>query len=441
MVKGSVNLKGAAERVALQHQSHHPWPPSFVACVAAASSPSDNPRSRVASQNGGYAGPVYSKLRTWSQRRLADLIAKSVPAAHVAEVVVGGGGLPKLVPYSRRLEKKLGDLVQLLFVLFDWQPAAARRGHCLAHGFGPYAHFRSDLLLALLAFSQGLVFDVDASAETPEPPSAPPPSADAPPPAADTADAIEPPRLHSQRSSLHGEAQVLEALRPELLRALRTVRALVASLHDYLSWSDGGMLPVDGSAEQQQQSPAEWAAQRAVMERCGEMSARLDVATKRPSYDPVRLAASPPPLLLHLSSSASPPPRLLRLSSSSPPPPLLLPLSSSTSPPPLLLRLSPPLLLPPPRQLRGSSVGPLDRVLLPRPAALTHRFLHRLFHRLPHRLLHRLPHPSVERTSHLSPHASPLTPHPSPLTPHPSPLPAGVRPGDALPRPAPPAAR
>jgi len=72
---------------------------------------------------------------------------------------------------------------------------------------------------------------------------------------------------------------------PELLSALRMMRMLVATLHLYFCWSDGEVLPVDGSAEHQQQSPSKWADQRAVMESCFEMRAKLDEAVKRGRYD------------------------------------------------------------------------------------------------------------------------------------------------------------
>ena len=116
---------------------------------------------------GGYSGAGYGALRAHSQRKLAHLVQSALEHARGPLALVESGA-PLLVPVSRRLAKKLGDLVQIVFVLFDWQPAASSAssssssssllGASHVHGSGHGAHFASDLI-GLEAFSHGLVFE------------------------------------------------------------------------------------------------------------------------------------------------------------------------------------------------------------------------------------------------------------------------------------------
>ena len=228
-------------------------------------------------QGGGFAGPRYSKLRSWCQRKLAGMVHASMGSSEF-ESCVGMSGFPRVVPFTRRVAKKLGDLVQLLFIVFDWQPSAAHRGMSLAHGSGAYVHFRDDLLLALEMITQGLSFDWGVAPPSP----AATPNEDA---------------LSSEVAALVIEATVgissgsaptessLSAPPVDVVMALRRVRAVVATLHLYLTDSSGALMPVEASAAQQQQSPQEWGVQRVELERCGELRTRLDVALKRRSTD------------------------------------------------------------------------------------------------------------------------------------------------------------
>ena len=99
---------------------------------------------------------------------MAHLVQSALEHARGPLALVESGA-PLLVPVSRRLAKKLGDLVQIVFVLFDWQPAASSAssssssssllGASNVHGSGHGAHFASDLISCLEAFSHGLVFE------------------------------------------------------------------------------------------------------------------------------------------------------------------------------------------------------------------------------------------------------------------------------------------
>lgn len=117
---------------------------------------------------GGYDSVGYMAFRTRAQRRLSHVISTAMegsmsfglsehgsPLGALGE----GGGTPMLVPASRRLAKKLGDLLQLCYIVFDWQPTSATSGSAHAHGSGPSHHFAADVQEALVAFSHGLVFE------------------------------------------------------------------------------------------------------------------------------------------------------------------------------------------------------------------------------------------------------------------------------------------
>ena len=189
---------------------------------------------------GGFGSHDYASWRTHSQRKLAHLIASSRGEGGYGAVGGGSPGAalessqPLLVPVSRRLAKKLGDLAQIFFVVVDWTPAAADaageqhadtgRGHSHAHNAGHVSGFAAALIEALDAFAHGLIFD-------------PPRRGDKPPPA----------RAHSgvragaeaagwdARSSTVGGAGGAGDVSQESTRAVHTMRLLAAAMRIYLS--------------------------------------------------------------------------------------------------------------------------------------------------------------------------------------------------------------
>jgi hypothetical protein len=110
-------------------------------------------------EGGGYTGAGYTALRAHAQRRLAALVQSALESS-IGPLAVVESGQPLLVPLSRRLAKKLGDLLQLVFLLFDWQPSSSSlRGSAHAHGSGHVSDFALEMQATLQAFSHGLVFD------------------------------------------------------------------------------------------------------------------------------------------------------------------------------------------------------------------------------------------------------------------------------------------
>ena len=116
---------------------------------------------------GGYEGAGYAAVRATAQRQLAAALQDAQPDSAAASYTAASERAwpsPVLVPWSRRLSKKAGDLLQLLLVLFDWQndepyTAAIPSGYSSFHGAGDGATFRRDLRAALHAFAQGMLFD------------------------------------------------------------------------------------------------------------------------------------------------------------------------------------------------------------------------------------------------------------------------------------------
>ena len=109
---------------------------------------------------GGYGGAGYEALRLASQRQLTDAIQRSFEIS-IGPLAVIESGLPALVPLSRRLAKKLGDLLQLTYLLLEGQPARGQAGRD-PEGFlaGMSARrFALYMQALLIAFSHGLVFD------------------------------------------------------------------------------------------------------------------------------------------------------------------------------------------------------------------------------------------------------------------------------------------
>ena len=107
---------------------------------------------------GGYHGAGYPALRSHAQRKLAQVVQSTLEYS-VGPLAVVESGQAMLVPLSRRLAKKFGDLLQIAYVAFDWQPSSLTSGSAHSHGIGCTAHFASDLQVALQAFSHGLVFE------------------------------------------------------------------------------------------------------------------------------------------------------------------------------------------------------------------------------------------------------------------------------------------
>jgi len=202
---------------------------------------------------GGYGGAGYGGGRRIWQRRLGHALSTALEYS-MGSLGLLEMGLPALVPLSRRLHKKLGDLCQLTFILLDWQSAApgaapgavpsaapgavpsaggagegvseggGRAGMAACYGHGLEVGFVTILRSALDAFAQGLVFDAHApSAPAPHSPSrlsggraaatgAAPPTPPAPPPAGAAAGAAN----------------------DEGRRLLQLMRTLVAALDLYL---------------------------------------------------------------------------------------------------------------------------------------------------------------------------------------------------------------
>ena len=154
----------------------------------------------------GYGGAGYLALRAHSQRKLAQTITSALEYT-AGPLAIVDGGQPLLVPLSRRLAKKVGDLLQLCFLLFDWQPSSTGRGMAHTHGQGDLAHFASDLCAVLRAFAHGMVFDAASTAPLAAPGSS---------------------------AGSAGAGAELAPLPEDTRRQLHKMRLLVAALHGYL---------------------------------------------------------------------------------------------------------------------------------------------------------------------------------------------------------------
>ena len=118
-----------------------------------------------------------------------------------------------LVPFTRRLGKKLGDLLQLFFILYDWQILSPHMGTSHAYGAADHASFRAELLVLFQAFSHGLVFDWGSAPSQP------------------------------QSLSVAQQKQTFVPSAEGVL-TLRRMRLVVAAAHMYLSWTpDGSRTP------------------------------------------------------------------------------------------------------------------------------------------------------------------------------------------------------
>lgn len=128
-------------------------------------------------REGGYAADKPSASCRAAQRAIGAVLQGSARGESEA-----GGGMALLVPRSVRLQKKAADLLQLLFLLFDWQPHGGASGEGAAHGAeGPclaagrsellgeshVAEFAAGLREALLAFARGGVFEAPPREKTP----------------------------------------------------------------------------------------------------------------------------------------------------------------------------------------------------------------------------------------------------------------------------------
>jgi len=129
-------------------------------------------------REGGYAADKPSASCRAAQRAIGAVLQGSARG----ESDAGGGMALLLVPRGVRLQKKAADLLQLLFLLFDWRPHGGGSGERAAHGAeGPclaagrsellgeshVAEFAAGLGEALLAFAQGGVFEASPREKSP----------------------------------------------------------------------------------------------------------------------------------------------------------------------------------------------------------------------------------------------------------------------------------
>ena len=118
---------------------------------------------------GGYEGADYHRVRRNAQQKLDVALNAAADLPSMDSTDTGS----HLVSWRCRLSKKVGDLLQVLFIVFDWQPEESKNistvshsplrmltGFSAFHGTGDSAAFKWDLSNTLHAFAQGLVFDV-----------------------------------------------------------------------------------------------------------------------------------------------------------------------------------------------------------------------------------------------------------------------------------------
>ena len=118
--------------------------------------------------NYGTNGGAYQALRSRAQAEISASVGESLKIGEEANLNLTGSGQPVLVPFTRRLGKKLGDLLQLFFVLYDWQILSPHMGTSHAYGAADHASFRAELLVLFQAFSHGLVFDWGSAPAQPQ---------------------------------------------------------------------------------------------------------------------------------------------------------------------------------------------------------------------------------------------------------------------------------